>query len=231
MRNSTAATAAAWVVGAETDADRIAGVVWAAGGTTGAAAIGAALGGTSGPRGWPGGAGVSIVVASGRGRGANGGSTSSFNNTRRSSPICSTVKGILRVRSITTRVIKGLRLWVATRTRSMPSSLILVIKGAAPGATRLKSTTMRGGRSFDSATLLANSGPLAETVIEYPPSIFVTRTERSSVAAARDSATLDGVVDCGASNRLGPAGRAAARDGTRAAMQSRPAARWNTRNI
>ena len=89
-----------------------------------------------------------------------------LNSTCRSSPIRSTVNGSLRARSITTRVINGSRLLLATRMRSMSSLLTLVIAGAVPAETPRKSNTTRAGRSFASSTPDATSEPLPVSVIE-----------------------------------------------------------------
>ena len=86
---------------------------------------------------------------------------------------------------MTTRVIKGSRLLVATRTRSMPAAFTFVTAAARPAATPRKSRNTRGGRSLAVSTEVATSGPLPASVTAKPVGSWVALTERSSVAASR----------------------------------------------
>jgi hypothetical protein len=69
----------------------------------------------------------------------------------------------LRARSITTRVISGSRLLVATRTRSISSLPTRVTAGAEPVATFARSMNTRSGAEAAS-TFIAFSAPFPASV-------------------------------------------------------------------
>ena len=103
-----------------------------------------------------------------------------------SAPADSIRNGILRLRSTTTRVTSGSRLFTATRTRETSAWLTPSAAGTPrEAATPWKSSSTRGGMSAASCTVVAFSSPLPTSATVTSSPDRDARTARSSVAATR----------------------------------------------